>query len=447
MPVIFRVLFFVGDMLFLNMAVILSYRFTSGLIESQLVNLVYLLIFSNLTWFYLIIVSNPYNFSRNWGAVKFFKNQISYLVVHLVVVAFLILFFRKKYEPEQIGLMYGIFVPVFFSWKLLASFVLTLFSSRRINSRSMIIVGEQSLIQNVRRYFLLHPELNYKFLTALPMAILNLQTIREFCEGKEVHEIFYCSKGISDEDFRSLIDFGLNRFIRIKIISSVSIEAGSDLSLNEDEYQRLSDHPVVPLDDPGNRVLKRFIDIVFSGLVIIFILSWLIPLIGILIKLNSRGPIYFVQKRAGLNNMAFDCLKFRTMIVNGESDFKQATKGDPRITSIGRFLRKSSLDEFPQFINVLFGDMSLIGPRPHPLKLNEDFEKHINDLQSRHYVKPGITGLAQSMGYRGETRNLIDMKNRIAMDRYYVENWSLWLDIKIIFRTIVSLVKGSENAY
>jgi exopolysaccharide biosynthesis polyprenyl glycosylphosphotransferase len=274
-----------------------------------------------------------------------------------------------------------------------------------------------------------------------------LQAIREFCEGKEVHEIFYCSEEISDDEFRSLIDFGLNRFIRVKIISSVNIDAGSDLSLNEDEYQRLSDHPVVPLDDPGNRALKRFIDIVFSGLVIIFILSWMIPLIGILIKINSRGPIYFVQKRAGLNNMAFDCLKFRTMVVNDQSDFKQATKGDPRITSIGRFLRKSSLDEFPQFINVLLGDMSLIGPRPHPLKLNEDFEKHINDLQSRHYVKPGITGLAQSMGYRGETRNLIDMKNRIAMDRYYVENWSLWLDIKIIIRTMVSLVKGSENAY
>ncbi len=436
-----------GDILFLNMAVVLSYQFTGGLIESQFVNLVYLLIFSNLTWFYLIIVSNPYNFSRNWGAGKFLRNQLSYLVVHLFVVAFLIFFFRKKYEPEQIGLMYGIFVPIFFLWKVLVSFLRTILSSRQVNSHFMIIAGDQTLIPAIRRYFLMHPELNYKFLGSFAMPVMNLQRIQEFCEGREVHEIFYCSASISDDDFRDLIDFGLNRFIRIKVISSVSIVAGNDLSLNNDERQLVSNHPVVPLDDPGNRALKRAMDIIFSALVIGLILSWLIPLIGFLIKMNSRGPVYFVQKRAGLNNRAFNCLKFRTMFINGESDIKQATKDDPRITSIGRFLRKSSLDEFPQFINVLIGDMSLIGPRPHPLKLNEDFEKHINDLQSRHYVKPGITGLAQSMGYRGETRNILDMKNRIAMDRFYIQNWSIWLDIKIVFRTVVSLVKGSENAY
>ena len=196
-----------------------------------------------------------------------------------------------------------------------------------------------------------------------------------------------------------------------------------------------------------NRVVKRVFDLIFSSAVIVLVLSWLVPLIGMLIKLDSRGGIFFVQKRGGLNNQPFDCLKFRTMVIHKEADHKQATKDDPRITRIGKFLRKSSLDEFPQFINVFLGQMSLIGPRPHPLKLNEEFSVKIEGLMARHYVKPGLTGLAQSMGYRGETKNIIDMENRIAMDRFYIENWSMWLDVKIIFRTVISLVKGSENAY
>jgi putative colanic acid biosysnthesis UDP-glucose lipid carrier transferase len=135
------------------------------------------------------------------------------------------------------------------------------------------------------------------------------------------------------------------------------------------------------------------------------------------------------------------------MLINNEADLKQATKNDSRITRVGKFLRKSSIDEFPQFINVIFGQMSIIGPRPHPIKLNQEFASRIANIMARHYVKPGITGLAQCMGYRGETKTLTDMENRISLDRYYIENWSFWLDIKIIFLTIVSLLRGSEKAY
>ena len=135
------------------------------------------------------------------------------------------------------------------------------------------------------------------------------------------------------------------------------------------------------------------------------------------------------------------------MIPNTESDQKQAEKNDPRITKLGRFLRKSSIDELPQFINVILNDMSLIGPRPHPIKLNEKFTVSIRNLMSRHYVKPGVSGLAQCMGYRGETKDVADMENRVRMDRYYIENWTFWLDIKIIFLTVVSLIRGSDKAF
>jgi len=202
-----------------------------------------------------------------------------------------------------------------------------------------------------------------------------------------------------------------------------------------------------PLEKKMNLAFKRFFDIIVSLFILIFVLSWLIPIIAILIKLESKGPVFFKQLRSGLDNKPFWCYKFRSMVVNNESDERQATTNDKRLTKVGLFLRKTSLDEFPQFLNVLKGDMSLIGPRPHPIKLNEKFEPLITNIMSRHYVKPGITGLAQCMGYRGETQTLADMENRVRLDRYYIENWTFWLDIKIIFLTVISLIRGSDKAY
>jgi len=205
--------------------------------------------------------------------------------------------------------------------------------------------------------------------------------------------------------------------------------------------------PVLALDESQNQFVKRVFDIVFSLLFLVLVLSWLLPIIAILIKLDSKGPVFYNQLRNGRSNKPFRCIKFRTMVTASDRDFKQATRDDTRITRFGKFLRKSSIDELPQFINVLIGDMSIIGPRPHPIKLNEQFLPLISNLMSRHYVKPGITGLAQCMGYRGETRDLSDMENRIRLDRFYIENWSFWLDVKIIVLTVVSLVRGSEKAY
>jgi Undecaprenyl-phosphate glucose phosphotransferase len=448
MSTLLRIIFFVGDLLFLNASVVLSYAITNQLSGAERVNMIYLLIFSNLTWFFLIIVSNPYSFSRNWGFIRFLRTQVSYVVVHLFVIAFLIFFFKKSYSPLQVGTMYFTFIPVFFGWKLLVTYLVTSFSEKRIVTRNMIIVGGGEMARDIRKYYLLHPELNLRFLTKFDFGNeLKLDEVKAFCAENEVHEIFCCLPDINDAELRKLIDFGLNQFIRVRLISSFTGAVGGDFSLNTDERLLIVNRPVVPLDILGNRVMKRIFDVVFSGLVFVFILSWLFPLIGLLIKLDSKGPVFFRQKRAGLNNKPFDCLKFRTMVVNDQADQQQATKDDPRITSIGKFLRKSSLDEFPQFINVLLGDMSFIGPRPHPIKLNEAYLEKIEGLMSRHYVKPGITGLAQSMGYRGETKNVLDMKNRIAMDRFYIENWSILLDMKITLRTAISLIKGSENAY
>jgi lipopolysaccharide/colanic/teichoic acid biosynthesis glycosyltransferase len=186
---------------------------------------------------------------------------------------------------------------------------------------------------------------------------------------------------------------------------------------------------------------------IVSGLVIVFILSWLVPIIAILIRIGSKGPIFFKQLRSGKNNQPFWCYKFRSMRIDNPNDAVQASKGDKRVTKIGAFLRKTSLDEFPQFWNVFTGDMSIVGPRPHMLKHTEQYSAIINKYMVRQFLKPGITGWAQVNGYRGETKDSKLMEKRVHHDIWYMENWSLMTDIKVIFMTVINVFKGEETAY
>jgi putative colanic acid biosynthesis UDP-glucose lipid carrier transferase len=203
-----------------------------------------------------------------------------------------------------------------------------------------------------------------------------------------------------------------------------------------------------PFDEATNQFVKRGFDIIFSLLVIVLIMSWLTPIIALLIKLSSPGPVFFSQERSGIQNKSFKCFKFRSMRTENNSEFKQATKNDTRVTKIGSFLRKTSLDELPQFFNVLLGNMSIVGPRPHPLKLTEEYSQKVDRYMVRHLVKPGITGLSQVMGYRGETQHdLYLMKMRVRMDRFYIDNWSFYLDLKVVWATILLMFRKDTNAY
>lgn len=194
-------------------------------------------------------------------------------------------------------------------------------------------------------------------------------------------------------------------------------------------------------------VVKRGFDLTVAGMVTLLVLSWLIPILALLIRLSSKGPALFVQVRSGRNGKQFPCLKFRTMTYSPGAEFKQAQQGDSRVTPIGKILRKTNLDEMPQFLNVLAGHMSVVGPRPHPLPLDAKFWHAMPGYKDRYRVKPGITGLAQSRGARGETRQDYQMQLRIRYDRMYIRRQSLALDTRICWWTVKAVFKGNKNAW
>ncbi|WP_339813926.1 exopolysaccharide biosynthesis polyprenyl glycosylphosphotransferase, partial [Zunongwangia profunda] len=245
----------------------------------------------------------------------------------------------------------------------------------------------------------------------------------------------------------SLINYADNNLKRIKIIPD-----NKEIYTRAMNVELFGSVPVLnlrklPLETDIAKYTKRTFDIVFSLLVCILLLSWLVPIIAILIKSESKGPIFFKQKRHGVGKKEFWCYKFRSMAVNKDSDTKMMTKNDTRVTKIGAFMRKTSIDELPQFFNVLKGDMSVVGPRPHMEAHTNQYQKSVDKYLVRHFAKPGITGLAQIKGYRGEIIEASDIINRTRLDIFYVEKWSLYLDIKIILSTVINAVRGEEKAY
>lgn len=280
----------------------------------------------------------------------------------------------------------------------------------------------------------------------MPLYKGQVEELKDYCLNNKVDEIF-CTLPMAEVDkINDIMDFADNHLIRFRLIPEFGA-LNKRMGISFYENVPVLTPRYEPLENTWNRIMKRGFDIFFSLAVISFIFPFLLPIVAILIKLSGKGPVFFRQLRTGKDNKSFYCYKFRTMTVNKDSDKVQATKGDARITKIGAFLRKTSLDEFPQFFNVLEGHMSIVGPRPHMLLHTEEYSKMINKFMVRHLIKPGITGWAQVSGYRGNTEESEMMVKRIEHDNWYVENWSLWLDIKIIFLTVINAVRGEENAF
>ncbi len=253
----------------------------------------------------------------------------------------------------------------------------------------------------------------------------------------------HCSNHIIDD----MILEANKRCIRLKFVSDFKYPATGSFCVNYLDHIQIISPNSEPLEEGPHRIRKRLLDITISLFALFFILSWLYPLLAIIIKCQSPGPVLFKQKRTGRNNLQFWCYKFRSMYMNNESDTKQVFKGDARITDVGKFLRKTSLDEFPQFFNVLIGNMSVVGPRPHMLKHTDEYSRIIENYMVRQYMKPGITGLAQIKGLRGETRDVKSMEERVKHDIWYLEHWKFILDLKIIIITIFNIFTGKDKVY
>lgn len=448
---------FLGDIILINIAFLSAFYYKFSSLKFDDDHILLFLVF-NFIWILTAFTLNLYAIKRIARIDRILFNLIRAGIINGFVLA-AILFSLSDDSPYSREHLYLTYAGVFFlvlTWRYTSVKLIYLYRKYGYNYDRILIIGGGDVAHQLHDYFFSDNILGFKLLGIFSDNELifnsNVKTgkideITQFAIENEIDEIYYTLPLTHTDKIKNLVDFADQNLIRFKVVPDFS---GFPLRrVNIDFFDNV---PVLsfrkePLKDNLNQLLKRSFDIVFSSFVILLILSWLYPIIALLIKITSKGPVLFKQQRSGLDNKEFVCYKFRSMTQSADADTKQATKEDNRITVIGSFLRKTSLDEFPQFFNVFKGDMSIVGPRPHMLKHTKEYSALIKKYMVRQLVKPGITGAAQIRGYRGETKELNDMEGRIKWDVWYIENWTLLIDINIIFRTVFDFLKGDEKAY
>lgn len=448
------------DLVLLNLAYIFSFYLRFGNIE----NLFFhqdngtIILLSNLFWLLMGLDLGTYTIIRTERIEKVLYRAFKLIAYHFVVIfsAVFILGF-DEISRRRLFYFYILFFVLIFIFRIVFISILKTIRKKGFNYRNVVIAGTDK--EGMEIYNLLSRDLvyGYKLLGFFDDKEENkkkeldylgkIESIEKYILENNVHELYWTLENYDPVRVRKLIYFCENHLVRVKFIPAFRrFIPNRYVKINFYDYIPVILLRKEPLEEPINRILKRGFDIVFSFLVIVAIFPWLFPILILLVKISSKGPVFFKQKRSGEDNRTFNCWKFRTMRVNANADIQQATKEDIRITRIGRFFRKSNIDELPQFFNVLMGDMSVIGPRPHMLLHTEEYSAQIKNYLARHFVRPGITGWAQVNGYRGETKELEQMEKRIEHDIWYIENWSFYLDIKILFKTGFNMFKGEENA-
>ena len=414
-------------------------------------NIIAFVLFMGITWVFSALKSGFYEVYRYTRLTRiFYLVFIQLLLFILAVFAFFGFSSELAVAPRE-AMTYVSFV--FFGIVLFKLGVFYLLKKYRTrlggNYRRVVILGVNAKTLQLEQFFNTDKAYGYQVREKFDIKDPNQSLEKSFAYIIEnnIDEIYCSIAEFTNDQIREISDFTDNNLKILKFIPD-----NKEIFTKKLEYQYLGITPVlslrtIPIDTAINQFIKRAFDIIVAIIALVGILSWLTPLMAILIKLDSKGPVFFKQKRNGLDYREFYCYKFRSMRPNKRANLHQVSRNDERITTIGRFIRKTSMDELPQFINVLKGDMSVVGPRPHMVSHTHMYAERIDKFMVRHFIKPGITGLAQVSGCRGEVETDNDIINRVKFDIFYVENWSLLLDIKIIIITIVKAIKGDDKAY
>ena len=413
------------------------------------------LFFVLLSWTSLSLLGKDYKIGRPSGYEKSVTKGFKTITVFLALFSFFVVFSNQEIISRNFVLHFAgvlfLFIPI---ERVIVHLVVNKYRKWGGNYRNAIIIGYDQLGFSLFDAINKNKNLGIRctgfygsstqIVTKYPLK----GNLKAFLNSdlKKV-DFVYVSENIVREELNQIIELSDASFVKVKLLPHFKTDFLKSYVLKLIDNINIIDVNYLPLDHAFNRFLKRSFDVLFSLIMLLFVLSWLYPIIALIIFLESRGPILFKQYRNGKNNEVFRCLKFRTMYLNEEADQKWATKNDHRVTYFGAILRRTSLDELPQLINVLIGDMTIVGPRPLPVKLNEQYINQIKSYSQRHTFKPGITGLAQALGHRGEIKDLREIKNRVTLDRFYLNNWSVYLDLKIIFITFFELIKGQDTAY
>lgn len=444
-----------GDLFLLSLSHFLSFLFFVKDLQGNWVPYYAgFLLFGFFTWIAATAILDSYSFYRVTPQSNVLEKVLKLVLLYVLITEASLNITAFQFPRQFLSFAYLFLFLSVSLWRVLLLYLLRLYRKSGFNFRKVVIAGYGESSRHLKSFFESHPEYGYNFHGYFDdkekhrlHTIGKLADLAPFVRYKQIDEIYCSPYELSKEQVADLITFSESNHVRLKFLPE--FKGFYQKNLKVDFYDML---PVlilrpIPLDASFNKVIKRVFDIVFSLLVIIFLLSWLLPLLALLIKVDSRGPVLFRQRRSGLYNDSFWCLKLRTMYLNAKANDQQAIRNDPRITPVGRLLRRTSLDELPQFFNVLMGNMSIVGPRPHMLKHTEEYSRIIDTFMMRHLIKPGITGLSQIRGLRGETSDSYQMRNRVKVDIFYLEKWSFLLDLKIILLTIRSLIRIDKNAF
>jgi putative colanic acid biosynthesis UDP-glucose lipid carrier transferase len=411
-------------------------------------------VFLIISWGIVSFFSKFYEVFRFTTPVEILSKTVKQAVFFtLVIIAFFPFYKVAIFSGKAIAVyIIALFIVIVFFKTLLFYYLKKYRLSTGNNYRNIVILGFTAQAQDLKNIFEERDDYGYRFKgffsdkEAGEKVVGKVDSLPAFCIENKIDEIYCSLNEISNNQMKDLVEFSDENKIEIKFIPDSTDVFSKNFKTNYYELFPVLTLQKTALHDPIIQIIKRVFDVLFSLFIIFFVLSWLTPLLAILIKLESKGPIFFKQSRPGINEEEFICYKFRSMQLNGLTE-TEASKNDPRVTKTGRFIRKTSIDEIPQFLNVLMGEMSVVGPRPHLWTQNIVYGNKVKKYMVRHYVKPGVTGLAQVKGYRGEIETDEDMINRIKFDVFYIENWSFIMDIKIIVQTVVNIFKGEEKAY